>query len=112
MWILAGCQIYMVSHLTITLIGSYPCFRCINWQVQIVWPNAITLRIAVGESTSLQHLIIAEIKTIYQYAGTKGCLLYFGKIVFRVLVQCHFTNRQEWELISWPNLGIIQRIKI
>ena len=112
MRILAGSHVHMVGHLPITLIGGDMLFRRIDRDLQIVGPDAIALRIRVGEGAALQQLVVGKVQSVDEHAGPEGSLLYFGKIVFRIFVEHQFANRQEGELVGWPELRRIDRVEV
>ena len=92
-----------------------------------VGPQSMSVGVVVGEKTTLQHLVWAEmfplqgsvrksvesprLNTRHQVSGTEGDLLDLSKVVPRVPVESDPADRDQRELPVRPNLGQVERVE-
>ena len=85
-------------------------FRRIDRQLQRVRPQAIHLRIGIGEDPALQQPILGRLDTRHQVGRGHGDLLGFLEDIRRVAIQHHLPDLALRH--ARPDLGGIQRIEV
>lgn len=90
-----GATVAQDGHGTITLVVSNTRVRLVDGDLSIVGTKTMTVSIRVREETALQHAIGRDINTRDSVRRREGSLLSLGKVILRVTVQCHLTNRLE-----------------
>src|SRR5574338_1196427 len=85
-------------------------FWAVDWYLRAVHPQPVSLRIAIGEQSSLQHSIGRKANARYNVSGIESRLLYICKIIFGIAVQLKFTNRYQWIIAVFPYFGKIKGI--
>jgi hypothetical protein len=66
--------------------------RSVDRQALVVDPEAVTVRVGVGEDPELQHLVGAVTDAGDDIGGRERRLLDLGKVVLRVAIQLHDTD--------------------
>ncbi len=80
-------EVAIDPHRTVPVVAVEWAFRRIDRNMGVVDAEPVTLGIAVGEQSSLQHLVRREADAWYDIGGIESGLLNFGKVVGRVAVQ-------------------------
>lgn len=82
----------------------------IDWQLQVVGAQSMTMSVSVGEQTSLQHLVRARLDSRHQVSWRESSLLDLSEIVVGIAIQGEFADRDEWEVLLGPDLGNVERV--
>ena len=91
---------------------AYLCtVRTINWDLQIICTQAVTMGVGVREQSSLQHFIRAGFDSGHQMGWAKSQLFNFSKIISWIAVECQFASLNQREFTMGPHFGQIKWVK-
>ena len=80
----------------------------VHWYKVMIDTKTITLRITVGEKTSLKHLVGRETDAVDDICRIKGSLLNLGKEILRITVKFKDTHITKREILMIPHLCQIE----
>src|SRR5882672_11772096 len=104
-------EVAVSAHCAVAVIAVERAFRCVDGDVVVIDPQAVALRISIGEETSLQHLV-GRIADARHDIGRRECRLSdFGEDVFGILVELEISDLDQREVALWPDLGQVEGVK-
>ena len=105
-----GAKVTVDSHESVTLEVEDRATRLVDRDLLVIDAETMTVGIWVGEETRLQNGVGRRLDTWNQMGGREGGLLDFGKVVDRVLVECHLSEFAHWDLTVWPDFGQVKDV--
>src|SRR5712692_850738 len=103
-------QVSICAHLAIAVIGVEWTLRRINRDVIEVNTEAVSLGIAIREQAALEHLVRRETNSGNHIRRGEGGLLHLCEVVFRITIELHDANFDQWVVSLGPDFGHIKRI--
>src|SRR5882762_4292828 len=103
-------QVSISAHLAIAVIGVEWTLRRIDRDVIEVNTEAVSLGISIREQAALEHLVRREADSGNHIRGREGGLLYLCEVVFRITIELHYANFDQWVVSLRPDFGHIKRI--
>src|SRR5689334_3917611 len=85
--------------------------RSVDWQLQIIRTNTITMRIRIAKETAKQHAIRAGTNARDHIRRLERGLLDLSEEVLRVAIQYQATNRNRRIIAMRPGLGQVKGIE-
>src|SRR5579864_4969146 len=104
-----GSQVSVCTHLAIAMIGLEGTLRRINRDVIEVNTQPVTLGISIREQATLEHLVRREADSGNHIGRGEGGLLHFREIVFRITIELHYTDFDQWVVRLRPDLSQVER---
>merc|ERR1712086_421140 len=100
------------SHWSVSLIALSRCaIGTINWDLQIICTQAVTMGVRVREQSSLLHFIRAWLDSVHQMGWAKSQLFNFSKIISWIAVECQFACLNQRKFTMGPHFGQIKWVK-
>src|SRR6266566_2059526 len=103
-------QISICTHLAIAVIGQEWTLRRVNRDVIEINTEAVSLGISIREQAALEHLVRREANSGNHIRRGEGGLLHLCEVVFRITIELHDTNFDQWVVSLGPDFGHIKRI--
>src|SRR6266404_6394809 len=103
-------QVSICAHMAIAVIGLEWTLRRINRDVIEVHTEAVSLGISIREQAALEHLVGREANSGNHIRRGEGGLLHLREVVFRITIELHYANFDQWVVSLWPDFGQIKRI--
>src|SRR5260221_3741910 len=103
-------QVSICAHLAIAVIGVEWTLRRVNRDVIEVNTEAVSLGISVREQAALEHLVRRETNPGNHIRLGEGSLLNLCEVVFRITIELHYPNFDQWVVSLGPDFGQIKRI--
>src|SRR4030088_2456404 len=103
-------QVSICAHLAIAVIRLEWTLRRVNRDVIEVNTEAVSLGISIREQAALEHLVRREANSGNHIRRREGGLLHLCKVVFRVTIELHYTNFDQWVVSLGPDFGQIKGI--
>merc|ERR1712008_618057 len=89
----ASFLVCIYCHWSVSLIALGLCtVRTIDWDLQIICTQAVTMGVGVREQSSLQHFIGTGFDSRHQMGWAKSQLFNFSKIISWIAVECQFAS--------------------
>lgn len=105
-----GTVVAVRAHLPVLVVGVVGAARAIDGNLHMVDPESVSLGIAIGKETPLQHFVRGESDTGYHMCRIERGLLHIGKEVFRIAVELHFTHLNERKVPMRPDFGEVKGV--
>lgn len=110
-WVVrVGAVVAVDGHHAVALVRIEGPEGLVDGDLLVVHPEAMAVRVRVGEEAGLQHRIRRGLHPRDHVRRGKGQLLDLGKIVFHVAVEGEFAKGPERNLPLRPNLGQIEDV--
>src|ERR1700736_491237 len=103
-------QISICAHLAIAVIGVEWTLRRGNRDVIEVNTEAVSLGISIREQPPLEHLVRREANSRNHIRRGECRLLHLCEVVFRITIELHYANFDQWVVSIGTDLGQIKRI--
>src|SRR6266404_8382660 len=103
-------QVSICAHLAIAVIGVEWTLRRVNRDVIEVNTEAVSLGISIREQAALEHLVRREANSGNHIRRGEGGLLDLCEVVFRITIELHYANFDQWVVSLGPDFGQIKRI--
>lgn len=114
-WEIVWCTSLVVveGHWTISLIVlNWHSVWAVNWQLQVVWSQTVTVCVSVREQATLQHLVRRGFDSRNKMTWSKCELLNLCEIVVGISVQGHSTDRNQREFLLRPDFSDIEWVEL
>src|SRR5690606_21320624 len=95
-------------HGTVAVEGMVGAFRFIHRYLVMVYTQAVTLGVTIGEQSALKHFVGRETDPRDNVCGVESSLLHILEIVVGVAVQFELAHRNEWEVFLRPDFGKVK----
>src|SRR5712671_3791051 len=103
-------QVSICAHLAIAVIGVEWTLRRINGDVIEVHTEAVSLGISIREQAGLEHFVGREANSGNHICRGEGGLLHLCEVVFRITIELHYANFDQWVVTLGPDFSQIKRI--
>src|SRR6266436_5375330 len=103
-------QVSIGAHLAIAVIGVEWTLRRVNRDVIEVNTEPVSLSICIREQAALEHLVRREANSGNHIRRGEGGLLHLCEVVFRITIELHYANFDQWVVSLGPDFGQIKRI--
>src|ERR1700736_5412749 len=103
-------QVSICAHLAIAVIGVEWTLWRINRDVIEVNTEAVSLGISIREQAALEHLVRREANSGNHIRRREGGLFHLCEVVFRITIELHYANFDQWVVSLGPDFGQIKRI--
>src|ERR1700746_3376457 len=103
-------QVSICAHLAIAVIGEEWTLRCVDRDVIEVNAEAVSLGVSIREQAALEHLVRREANSGNHIRRGAGGLLPLCEVVFRITIELHYANFDQWVVSLGPDFGHIKRI--
>src|SRR5258708_1362798 len=103
-------QVSICAHLAIAMKGHKWALRRIYRDVIEVHAKAVSLGISIREQATLERLVRREANSGNHVRRGEGGLLHLCEVVFRITIELHYANFDQWVVSLGPDFGQIKRI--
>src|SRR6266404_2071403 len=103
-------QVSICAHLAIAVIGVEWTLRRIHGDVIEINAEAVSLGISIREQAALEHLVWREANSGNYICRGEGGLLHLCEEVFRITIELHYANFDQWVISLGPDFRYIKRI--
>src|SRR5260370_4294027 len=103
-------EVPICAHLAIPVIGVKWTLRSIHRDVIEVDTEAVSLGISIRKQAALKHLVRREANSGNHIRRGGGGLLHFCEVGFRITIELHYTNFDQWVVGLWPDFRQVKRI--
>lgn len=86
--------------------------RGVDWQLLVVDPDAVPVRIRIRKESALQHGIGAGLDAWWQVRWVEGYMLSLGKVVDGILVEGEVADLGQRELLLRPDVGEVEDVDL
>merc|ERR1712172_90854 len=99
-------------HWAVSLIALGLCtVGTIDWDLQIICTQAVTMGVGIREQSSLQHFIRARFNSGHQMGRAKSQLFNFSKIISWIAIECQFSSLNQRKFTMGPYFGQIKWVE-
>src|SRR4030081_1144747 len=103
-------QVSICAHLAIAVIGVEWTLRRVNRDVIEVNTEPVSLSIAIREQAAVEHLVRREANSGNHIRRGEGGLLHLCEVVFRITIELHYADFDQWVVSLRPDFGQVKRI--
>src|SRR6202022_2629629 len=107
----SSAEVAVSAHGAVAVIAVERAFRGVDRDVVVIDPQAVALRISIGEEAGLQHLVRRIADARHDVGRRKRRLFDFGEDVFGVPVELEISDLDQREVALWPDLGQVEGVE-